>query len=100
MPEYYAVKVNTHSPYCTRCIMSRRKKRRERRDQKRAKKKEELKRYNNIENVSSIKSLYYSAKKASNGVSWKESVQRYLLTPLFKVSRARRDYQKGKDLYF
>jgi len=78
--------------------MSRRRKRRERREQKRAKKKEELKRYDNIESVSGVKSLYYSAKKASRGVSWKESVQRYLLTPLFKVSRARRDYQKGKDL--
>ena len=67
--------------------MSRRSKRRERRNLKRLKKKEHLKQYDSFENVASIKSLYNSAKKASNGVSWKASVQRYLLSILFKISR-------------
>lgn len=78
--------------------MSRRSNRRERRDKKRLEKKEKFKQYDDIERISSIKSLYYSGKKASRGVSWKASVQRHLLMPLFKVSRARRDYQKGKDV--
>lgn len=78
--------------------MSRRSKRRERRDKKRLEKKEKLKQFDNFENVASLKSLYYSAKKASNGVSWKASVQRYLLSILFKISRTRKDLLNGKDV--
>ena len=78
--------------------MSRRSKRRERRNQKRLEKKEKLKQYDNFENVISLKSLYNAAKKASNGVKWKASVQRYLLSILFKVSRTRKDLLNGKDI--
>lgn len=78
--------------------MSRRSKRRERRDEKRKKKKEILKQCDNFESVASLKSLYDSAKKASKGVIWKASVQKYLLSILFKISRTRRDLLNGKDV--
>ena len=78
--------------------MSRRSKRRERRDKKRLEKKNLTKKYDDFENVASIKSLYESAKKASKGVVWKASVQKYLLSILFKVSRTRKDLLKGKDV--
>lgn len=78
--------------------MSRRSKRRERREQERQKKKEKLKQYDDFNNVTSIKSLYYAAKKASNGVSWKASVQRHLLSILFRSSRYSRDLRTGKDI--
>lgn len=78
--------------------MSRRSKRRERRYLKRLLKKEKLKQYDDFENVISIKSLYNAARKASNGVKWKASVQRYLLSILFKISRTRKDLLDGKDI--
>lgn len=78
--------------------MSRRSKRRERRNLKRSAAKEKLKQYDNFEQVASLKSLYFAAKKASNGVKWKASVQRYLLSILFKISRTRKDLLKGKDI--
>lgn len=78
--------------------MSRRKNRYERRMQKREVKKEHLKKYDDFEKVVSLKSLYEAAKKAASGVSWKASVQRYMLTVLFRIARTRKDLLKGKDI--
>ena len=78
--------------------MSRRSKRRERKNLKRSAAKEKLKQYDNFEQVASLKSLYNAAKKASNGVKWKASVQRYLLSILFRISRTRKDLLNGKDI--
>lgn len=78
--------------------MSRRKGRYARRQKARADKKEKLKKFDDFENVAGLKSLYYSAKRACLGVSWKASVQRYLLSILFKIQRTRKDLLKGKDI--
>lgn len=79
--------------------MSRRKNRRLRRQQEREEKRKKfIKEYDNFENIASLKSLYTSAKKASNGVSWKASVQRYLLSILFKIQKTRRELLAGKDV--
>ena len=78
--------------------MSRRSARRERRNKQRLEKKNKLKQYDDFEKVAGIKSLYNSAKKASKGVKWKASVQRYLLSILFKVSRTRKDLLNNKDI--
>lgn len=78
--------------------MSRRKRRYENRQKARANKKERLKKYDDFENVASLKSLYYAAKKAATGVSWKASVQRYLLSILFKIQRTRENLLAGKDI--
>jgi hypothetical protein len=78
--------------------MSRRKDRYERRKLSRLKRKERLRQYDDWENVISFKSLFYSALKASKGVRWKASVQRYLLGILFKTTITRRNLQQGKDI--
>lgn len=78
--------------------MSRRKGRYERRQQKRIAKKQHLKQYDNFENVISLKSMYKAAKKAACGVSWKASVQRYILAILFRVTHTKQDLLKGKDI--
>lgn len=78
--------------------MSRRSARREKRNKQRLEKKNRLKQYDDFEKVASIKSLYNSAKKASKGVKWKASVQRYLLSILFKISRTRKDLLNNKDI--
>lgn len=78
--------------------MSRRGKRYERRQEKRRKQKEKFSNYDNFENIISYKSLYESANKASKGVSWKASVQRYLLNILFKIHKTRKDLLNGKDV--
>lgn len=79
--------------------MSRRKSRYERRKQKRDKKRNELKsKYDNFENICSLKSLYKSAQRASRGVFWKASVQRYMLSILFRIQKTRKDLQAGKDI--
>lgn len=78
--------------------MSRRKNRYENRQKKRAEKRKALKIYDDFENIISFKSLFRAARKAALGVSWKASVQRYLLSILFKISRTRKDLLKGKDI--
>lgn len=78
--------------------MSRRKGRYERRQQKREAKKQHLKQYDDFNNVISLKSMYKSAKKAACGVSWKASVQRYMLSVLFRITHTRQDLLKGKDI--
>lgn len=79
--------------------MSRRGNRRKRRDEKRElKRKETLNRYDQFENMASLNSLYLSAKKASKGVSWKASVQRYLLSILFKIQKTRDNLLSLKDV--
>lgn len=78
--------------------MSRRKGRYERRQQKRESKKEYLKQYNDFNNLISLKSLYKAAKKAACGVSWKASVQRYILSILFRTMHTKGNLLKGKDI--
>lgn len=78
--------------------MSRRKGRYERRQQKRIAKKQHLKQYDNFENVVCLKSMYKAAKKAACGVSWKASVQRYILAILFRVTHTKQNLLKGKDI--
>ena len=78
--------------------MSRRKGRYERRKQKREAKKQHLKQYDDFNNVISLKSMYKSAKKAACGVSWKASVQRYILAILFRITHTRQDLLKEKDI--
>ncbi len=79
--------------------MSRRNNRRLRRQQKREEKRKKfIEEFDNFDNVASLNSLYTSAKKASNGVSWKASVQRYLLSILFKIQKTRRELLAGKDV--
>lgn len=78
--------------------MSRRKNRHERRNAKRKKKKEYLKQYDNYKNVVGFKPLYKSAINASHGVSWKASVQRFLLGILFKVARKKRELHIFKNV--
>ena len=78
--------------------MSRRKGRYERRQQKREAKKQHLKQYDDFNNVISLKSMYKSAKKAACGVSWKASVQRYILAILFRITHTRQDLLKEKDI--
>ena len=91
--------VNTRFPLTVRgAYMSRRKGRYERRKVAREAKKQKLKQYDNFDNIISLKSLYMAAKKAACGVSWKASVQRYILTILFKIVHTKRDLLKGKDI--
>ena len=78
--------------------MSRRKGRYERRKQKREAKKQHLKEFDSFENLISFKSLFKAAKKAACGVSWKASVQRYILTIIFRVIHTKKDLLKGKDI--
>lgn len=78
--------------------MSRRKGRYERRKQKRETKKQYLKEFDSFENLVSFKSLFKAAKKAACGVSWKASVQRYILTIIFRVIHTKKDLLKGKDI--
>lgn len=78
--------------------MSRRKGRYERRKLKREAKKEHLKQYDDFNNVICLKSMYKAAKKAACGVSWKASVQRYILAILFRVTHTKQQLLKGKDI--
>jgi len=78
--------------------MTRRKNRYERRKQKREAKKQHLKQYDDFNNIISLKSMYKAAKKAACGVSWKASVQRYMLAVLFRITRTKQDLLKGKDI--
>lgn len=78
--------------------MSRRKRRLKNRMSIRKSKKDRLNKYDDINNIMSFSSLYDAAKKASKGVSWKASVQRYLLSILFKISQTRKEFFEGKDL--
>lgn len=100
MPESYAVIGKyTSYLYCTGHInMSRRKSRYERRKKKREENKEKLKQYDNFDNTASIAALFKAAKKASNGVFWKASVQRYILNILFRCVKTHRELIAGKDI--
>lgn len=66
--------------------------RRQRRIAKRESKRlEYIKKYNSLEKVADVDSLYASYKKSREGVSWKESVQRYdtcLMKNLIETKRA------------
>lgn len=78
--------------------MSRRKNRFKRRQEKREKQKEKYLKYDDFESIASYQSLYNSAHKASCGVSWKASVQRYLLNILFKIHQTRKNLLNSKDI--
>lgn len=74
--------------------MSRRKARRERREQRRNKNKKDFK----IEDVANNAALYESFQKASKGVMFKESVQRFRLNLFFKNYELKQKMLKGEDI--
>lgn len=79
--------------------MSRRKRRFENRQIKRNKNKEKrLERYNDYNDIISYQSLYDAAQKASNGVKWKESVQKYMANILMNISKTHDDLVVGNDI--
>lgn len=78
--------------------MSRRKRRYENRKKNREKKKEYIKQFDNFDNVTSLDALFRSAKSASKGVSWKASVQKYLINIFFRIWKTRKDLIEGKDV--
>jgi len=79
--------------------MSRRKNRYERRKSKRKSKRiENLAQYDNFEKVISCESLYDAAIEAAKGVSWKESVQRYMLNICMNIAKTHRELLNGKDI--
>lgn len=80
-------------------LMSRRKKRYERRKSKRNSKRiENLSQYDNFEKVISCESLYDAASEAAKGVSWKESVQRYMLNICMNIAKTHKELKNGKDI--
>ncbi|MBQ8465704.1 MAG: RNA-directed DNA polymerase [Alphaproteobacteria bacterium] len=79
--------------------MSRRKKRYENRQKRRQEKRNDfLRGFDRFENVSSFKALYTAAIDAAKGVTWKASVQRYLLNVILRTAGARQDLLEGKDI--
>ena len=78
--------------------MSRRQKRYERRKAKREETKRQYEKYDNFENVASLSSLYHAAWKASNGVRWKASTQRFLINLLFRIHETRKKLLAEKDI--
>lgn len=79
--------------------MIRRSKRLERRKQKRLDKKiKYTKQYDTFEQLAKYEHLYKAALKASNGVSWKASVQRYLINIMFRTLETQNDLYNRKDV--
>lgn len=79
--------------------MTRRSKRLERRMKKHFNKKEEYKKlYDNFEQMIDYGHLFDASKKASKGVSWKASVQRYLNNVLFRTLETHNDLLNHKDV--
>ncbi len=78
--------------------MSRRQARYERRKAKRAEKQKKYKKYDDFEKVASLESLYKAARKASRGVKWKASTQRYLINILFRIHETRKQLLAEKDI--
>lgn len=79
--------------------MTRRSNRLERRKKKRLDKKlEYIRQYNTFEQLSSYEHLYNAAIKASKGVSWKVSVQRYIINVMFRILETQKELFKGDDV--
>lgn len=79
--------------------MSRRKKRYERRQKQRAERRlRALRQFDDFSHVISHKALYEAARQASKGVSWKVSVQRYLLNILVNTDLLHNELLSGKDI--
>lgn len=103
MPILSVAKLNPHR-YTrhtneTEVGMSRRKKRYENRQKRRQEKMQSfIKPFDDFRNVASFKSLYQAALDASKGVSWKASVQRYLLNIVVRTAGVHNDLINGKDV--
>lgn len=98
MPGDYAVLVKMHNVYyCTRCKLSRRKNRRARREQQRSEKQKYYKNFDNFENIIKYSAIYNAIRRASLGVSWKASVQRYLIKIIYKLYTVNRKLKTGQD---
>ena len=103
MPILSVAKLNPHR-YTRRTNetevgMSRRKKRYENRQKRRQEKMQSfIKPFDDFRNVASFKSLYQAALDASKGVSWKASVQRYLLNIVVRTAGVHNDLINGKDV--
>lgn len=79
--------------------MSRRKRRYERRQKQRAERRlHALKQFDDFSRVISHKALYEAARQAAKGVSWKVSVQRYLLNILVNTDLLHNELLSGKDI--
>lgn len=79
--------------------MTRRSKRQERRNNKRLEKKNNYcKKYDNFNQLTDYENLYNSALKAGKGVSWKASVQKYLINILFRTLDTQKALQNKKDI--
>lgn len=73
--------------------------RRQRRIAKRESKRlEYIKKYNSLEKVADVDSLYASYKKSREGVSWKESVQRYDACLMKNLIETKRALLKGENV--
>lgn len=80
-------------------MKTRREKRRERRYLSREiKKLNFLKKYNDFSILTNFKNLYESAIKASKGVKWKSSVQRYLNSILIRIFNTQQDLFNRRDI--
>ena len=51
-----------------------------------------------IEEIATLQNLYVAAKQAVKLLTWKQSVQRFLISILFKIFRAKRDLINGVDI--
>lgn len=79
--------------------MTRREKRFFRRKQKRIQKKMiVLSECGTLEKTASLKSLYYAAKKAAKGVSWKYAVQIYMANIFFNIIKAKKNILEEKEI--
>lgn len=51
-----------------------------------------------IEEIATLQNLYIAAKEAIKLLTWKQSVQRFLISILFKIHKAKRDLLNGMDI--
>jgi hypothetical protein len=72
--------------------------RRARREQKRLQKRNERLDGLNLEKVAKLGNLYNAAHKASCGVMWKSSTQRYMKSVLRHVARSRQELLNGEEI--
>lgn len=77
--------------------MSRRKNRYQRRNAKREAKREKLAKYDNYDNLTNYTAIYNAIIRASKGVRWKASVQRFLINIFSKVYSISKSMVELKD---
>lgn len=80
--------------------MSRRSRRRENRNKEREAKRQKLKIYDDAKEVFSYEHAYRAGFDVTKGVLWKKSVQKFLLTLLFKMFKARFDVFNNNNVLY